>query len=57
MIEMRKENKMETLTVRKALALSAAVGLGWVLGSFLGSFIQYLLTTFALNPILARLVG
>jgi len=48
---------MDKLTVRHAALLAFVAGLGWTLGVFLGSFVQYLLTTFAISPILARLVG
>lgn len=48
---------MEKLTVGQALSLSFAVGLGFVLGSFVGSFLQYLITNYAINPLLRNLVG
>jgi hypothetical protein len=48
---------MGSLTVRRAALLAFVVGLGWTLGLFLGSFIQYLVTTFAINPVLSHLVG
>ena len=32
-------------------------GLAWTLGVFLGSFIQYLVTTLAINPLLTKILG
>ena len=44
--------KKETKHMKIDFKLAFLVGLGWTLGTFLGSFIQYLLTQFAINPLL-----
>lgn len=41
---------------RLALVVSLA-GLAWTLGSFVGAFIQFVLTTFAINPLLRLIAG
>ena len=38
-----------------ALSAAFAVGLGWVLGSFIGSFIQWVLNHHVINPLIEKL--